>query len=146
MPGTSEFEILGHINERRPLVRLFFLKPAEDHIVLVDTGCTWEMVMRRSWVERLNLVATGITECATVATGESAIFDIYRKSILWFGSERMISIHVPAQSNLANVSKSARTAARDDDHVAEIGIGLLQGTSLGINFLSNEIVIRRLHY
>jgi predicted aspartyl protease len=124
------------------MVRLFFLNSGEDPLVLVDTGCTWHMVMERQHAETEGLQPTGLSESATVASGEAHVFEIWNARIRWFGAERKIRVHVPVRPEVKRPEQSRRVPA-DDETVALIGTALLKDTHLAMDFRANTVRISR---
>jgi hypothetical protein len=71
------------------------------------------MVTTQSIVKEAGLTRTGIEEGGELAAGDATL-DLYEGTILWFGKERNIIIHVPAK-------EMARRPERDDDPKIIIG-------------------------
>lgn len=142
MADKSVSDIVEKFGKGRPIFRLFFFADQDEHIVHIDTGCDWEMVMELTRADELGLVRTEDYENATIASGRTHAFEVRSADILWFGARRKIRVHIPIESDQPNRKPLQRRGVTPDDApVAVVGIALLVGTTLNINFVSNTLRI-----
>jgi predicted aspartyl protease len=138
MAGMSGSELHGSISKGRPLVRLFFLTSKNDPLILLDTGCTWEMIMEGNQAQAEQLQETQFVETATLASGQEHTFRIWKARIKWFGAERQIRVHVPVWDE-NNPQSRLRRAPRDDDPVGIVGTALFDNTHIALDFRAQTV-------
>lgn len=119
--------MMGHVdNSGRALVAVSIRPtesaPTHDVEAWIDTGFNGDLVLPRQQIENLSLRQSGTVQ-AVLADGSQVALNTYSCLIDWFGIERHLEV-------VAN-----------DGQYPLLGVGLLLGLDLRINYRSAEVTI-----
>ena len=139
--GMSDNILFGFVEDRRPMLRLYFFDVGKHIDAMIDTGFVMELLIDNiAFVSQAGFKPMSTARTGTLASRLMQTFMVWETEIEWFGVTRVVEVDVPVFDGAVSEFFPERSERKT---IPILGTALLNFCRLEIDFAEQTLAIKK---